>query len=41
MIAAMAEAAKRFEWEEYFVPELLLGTPTMKSALELLRPRFP
>jgi 5-methyltetrahydrofolate--homocysteine methyltransferase len=29
---------KRFECEEYFVPELLLSARAMKGALELLRP---
>lgn len=38
MIPAMAEAGKRFECEEYFVPELLLAARAMKAALELLRP---
>ncbi len=38
MIPAMAEVGKRFECEEYFVPELLLSARAMKGALELLRP---
>jgi 5-methyltetrahydrofolate--homocysteine methyltransferase len=38
MIPAMDEAGKRFECEEYFVPELLLAARAMKGALELLRP---
>jgi len=38
MIPAMGEAGKRFECEEYFVPELLLAARAMKGALELLRP---
>jgi 5-methyltetrahydrofolate--homocysteine methyltransferase len=38
MIPAMDEVGRRFECEEYFVPELLLAGRAMKSALELLRP---
>jgi len=38
MIPAMNEAGKRFECEEYFVPELLLAARAMKGSLELLRP---
>ncbi len=38
MIPAMDEAGKRFECEEYFVPELLLAARAMKGALELIRP---
>jgi len=38
MIPAMNEAGRRFESEEYFVPELLLAARAMKSALELIRP---
>ena len=38
MIPAMEEAGRRFECEEYFVPELLLAARAMKAALELLRP---
>jgi corrinoid protein of di/trimethylamine methyltransferase len=40
MIPAMDEAGKRFECEEFFVPELLLAARAMKGALELLRPRL-
>jgi corrinoid protein of di/trimethylamine methyltransferase len=40
MIPAMGEAGRRFEEEEYFVPELLLAARAMKGALELLRPRL-
>ncbi len=40
MIPAMDEVGKRFECEEYFVPELLLAARAMKGALELLRPRL-
>ncbi len=38
MIPAMAEVGRRFECEEYFVPELLLAARAMKGALELIRP---
>jgi 5-methyltetrahydrofolate--homocysteine methyltransferase len=31
---------RRFECNEYFVPELLLAARAMKSALELVRPRL-
>src|SRR5208283_1086410 len=38
MIPAMDEVGRRFESEEYFVPELLLSGRAMKAALEHLRP---
>jgi 5-methyltetrahydrofolate--homocysteine methyltransferase len=38
MIPAMDEVGKRFECEEYFVPELLLSGRAMKGALDLIRP---
>jgi 5-methyltetrahydrofolate--homocysteine methyltransferase len=38
MIPAMDEAGKRFECEEYFVPELLLAARAMKGSLEIIRP---
>jgi corrinoid protein of di/trimethylamine methyltransferase len=38
MVPAMDEVGRRFECEEYFVPELLLSARAMKSALALLRP---
>lgn len=38
MIPAMAEVGRRFECQDYFVPELLVAARAMKSALELLRP---
>jgi 5-methyltetrahydrofolate--homocysteine methyltransferase len=38
MIPAMDEVGRRFECEEYFVPELLLAARAMKGALELIRP---
>ena len=38
MVPAMDEVGRRFECEEYFVPELLLSARAMKGALELIRP---
>jgi corrinoid protein of di/trimethylamine methyltransferase len=38
MMPAMAEVGRRFECDEYFVPELLLSARAMKAALELIRP---
>lgn len=38
MVPAMTEVGRRFECNEYFVPELLLSARAMKAALELLRP---
>jgi len=38
MIPAMDEVGRRFESEEYFVPDLLLSGRAMKAALDLLRP---
>jgi len=38
MVPAMDEVGKRYEEEEYFVPELLLAARAMKGSLELLRP---
>ena len=38
MMPAMAEVGRRFECNEYFVPELLLSARAMKGALGLLRP---
>ena len=38
MVPAMAEVGRRFECNEYFVPELLLSARAMKGALELIRP---
>jgi 5-methyltetrahydrofolate--homocysteine methyltransferase len=40
MIPAMDEVGRRFEANEYFVPELLIAARAMKSALELIRPRL-
>jgi 5-methyltetrahydrofolate--homocysteine methyltransferase len=38
MIPAMDEVGRRFESEQYFVPELLLSARAMKTALALIRP---
>lgn len=38
MVPAMDEVGRRFEAEEYFVPELLLAGRAMKGAMELLKP---
>ena len=38
MIGAMDEVGKRFECNEYFVPELMISARAMKGALELVRP---
>ena len=40
MIPAMAEVGKRFECNEFFVPELLIAARAMKSAMELLAPKL-
>ncbi len=38
MVPAMDEVGRRYEAEEYFVPELLLAARAMKGSLALLRP---
>jgi len=38
MMPAMDEVGRRFERNEYFVPELLLAARAMKASLELIRP---
>lgn len=38
MVPAMAEVGRRYENNEYFVPELLLAARAMKAAMELIRP---
>ncbi len=40
MIPAMDEVGRRFEINEYFVPELLISARAMKGALELIKPRL-
>jgi 5-methyltetrahydrofolate--homocysteine methyltransferase len=38
MMPAMSEAGRKFEANEYFVPQLLLAARAMKTSLELIRP---
>ena len=38
MIPAMDEVGRRFECNEYFVPELLISARAMKASLDLIRP---
>jgi 5-methyltetrahydrofolate--homocysteine methyltransferase len=38
MIPAMDEVGRRFESNEYFVPELLISARAMKASLDLIRP---
>lgn len=38
MMPAMTEVGRRFECNEYFVPELLIAARAMKASLELIRP---
>ncbi len=38
LVPAMDEVGRRFESNEYFVPELLISARAMKAALELVRP---
>jgi 5-methyltetrahydrofolate--homocysteine methyltransferase len=38
MIPAMDEAGRRFECNDFFVPELLIAARAMKNSLELIRP---
>ena len=40
MVPAMDEVGRRFECEEYFVPELLLSARAMKGSLELIQPQL-
>jgi len=40
MIPAMDEVGKRFECNEYFVPELLIAARAMKTSLTLLTPKL-
>ncbi len=40
MIPAMDEVGKRFECNEYFVPELLIAARAMKTALHLMTPKL-
>jgi len=38
MIPAMDEVGRRFEADEYFVPELLISARAMKASLDIIRP---
>jgi 5-methyltetrahydrofolate--homocysteine methyltransferase len=38
MIPAMDEVGRRFESNEYFVPELLISARAMKASLDIIRP---
>ncbi len=38
MVPAMDEVGRRFECNEYFVPELLISARAMKASLDLIRP---
>jgi len=40
MIPAMDEVGRRFECNEYFVPELLIAARAMKTALEIITPKL-
>jgi corrinoid protein of di/trimethylamine methyltransferase len=40
MIPAMDEVGKRFECNEYFVPELLIAARAMKTSLEIITPHL-
>lgn len=40
LIPAMDEVGRRFEADEYFVPELLIAARAMKAALSLIRPQL-
>lgn len=38
LMPAMDEVGRRFECEEYFVPEMLISARAMKASMEILRP---
>lgn len=40
LVPAMDEVGRRFQCNDYFVPELLIAARAMKASLELLRPRL-
>jgi corrinoid protein of di/trimethylamine methyltransferase len=40
MVPAMNEVGRRFDCNEYFVPELLLSARAMKACLELVKPKL-
>ena len=38
LVPAMGEVGRRFECEEYFVPEMLLSARAMKASMQIVRP---
>lgn len=40
LVPAMDEVGRRFQCNDYFVPELLIAARAMKAALELIRPHL-
>jgi len=40
MIAAMSEVGRRFQANEFFVPEMLVAARAMKAGLQILRPQL-
>jgi 5-methyltetrahydrofolate--homocysteine methyltransferase len=40
MIAAMAEVGRRFECEEYYMPEMLIAARAMQDGLAILKPHL-
>lgn len=40
LVPAMDEVGRRFQCNDYFVPELLIAARAMKAALELIRPQL-
>jgi 5-methyltetrahydrofolate--homocysteine methyltransferase len=38
LVSAMDEVGRRFECEDYFVPEMLLSARAMKASMEIVRP---
>jgi 5-methyltetrahydrofolate--homocysteine methyltransferase len=40
LMPAMDEVGRRFECEDYFVPEMLLSARAMKASMEILRPQL-
>ena len=40
LVPAMDEVGRRYQCNDYFVPELLIAARAMKASLELLRPRL-
>jgi corrinoid protein of di/trimethylamine methyltransferase len=40
MVPAMDEVGRRFERQDYFLPEMFLSVRAMKAAMELIRPRL-